>query len=171
MRLDSYPHQWGTCRSPVIFAGEEPGNYFPLLFRDYTQQEIGEMYGRCLPVALAKQRPKRSVDQIYTCVDLQSEKAGLYLSMPPPKDRAHGCCCCQWLHFLENMQQHLRDFAEVPLRLSESDSCELPENGYRFADSYHGGYSQGSGGIGISAKGKEKGICEKKFIYRNGETA
>ncbi len=88
-------------------------------------------------MALAKQRPKRSVDQIHTCVDLQSEKARLYLSMPPPKDGAHGCCCCQWLHFLENMQQHLRDFAEVPLRLSESDSCELPENGYRFADSHH----------------------------------
>ena len=38
-----------------------------------------------MPMALAKQRPKRSVDQIYTCVDLQSEKARLYLSMPPPQ--------------------------------------------------------------------------------------
>ena len=33
MRSDSYPHQWGACRRPVIFAGEEPGNHFPLLFR------------------------------------------------------------------------------------------------------------------------------------------
>ena len=33
MRSDSYPHQWGACRRPVISAGEEPGNHFPLLFR------------------------------------------------------------------------------------------------------------------------------------------
>ena len=51
MRSDSYPHQWGTCRRPVISAGEKAGNYFPLLFGDYTQQEIGEMYGRCRSTA------------------------------------------------------------------------------------------------------------------------
>ena len=33
MRADSYPHQWGACHRPAIFAGEEPGNHFPLLFR------------------------------------------------------------------------------------------------------------------------------------------
>ena len=33
MRSDSYPHQWGTCRRPVILAKEKPGNHFPLLFR------------------------------------------------------------------------------------------------------------------------------------------
>ena len=34
MRSDSYPHQWGACRRPVISAGEEPGNHVPLLFRE-----------------------------------------------------------------------------------------------------------------------------------------
>ena len=33
MRSDSYPHQWGACRRPVITTGEKPGNHFPLLFR------------------------------------------------------------------------------------------------------------------------------------------
>ncbi|RKI90722.1 hypothetical protein D7V94_13205 [Parablautia intestinalis] len=36
-------------------------------------------------------RPCRG--QIHAGVDLQSERAGLYLSMPP-KEQAHGCCCC-----------------------------------------------------------------------------
>ena len=70
------------------------------------------------------------------------------------------------------MQQHLRDFAEVPLRLSESDSRELPGCGYGFAISrLMAAANKESGGIRLSAKGKEKGICEKKFIYRNGKTA
>ena len=33
MRSDSYPHQWGACRRPVISAEKELGNHFPLLFR------------------------------------------------------------------------------------------------------------------------------------------
>ena len=33
MRSDSYPHQWGACRRPVISAGGETRNHFPLLFR------------------------------------------------------------------------------------------------------------------------------------------
>ena len=33
MRSDNYPHQWEACRRPVMFAGEKPGNHFPLLFR------------------------------------------------------------------------------------------------------------------------------------------
>ena len=33
MRSDSYPHQWGTCRSPVLSAREKEGNHLPLLFR------------------------------------------------------------------------------------------------------------------------------------------
>ena len=62
--------------------------------------------------------------QIYTV-----RKNGLYLSMPP-KGWAHGWRCCQRLHFGVNMQQHLRDFAEVPLRLSESNSREPPGYGH-----------------------------------------
>ena len=33
MRSDSYPHQWGACRRPVIPTTEKPGNHIPLLFR------------------------------------------------------------------------------------------------------------------------------------------
>ena len=59
-----------------------------------------------------------------------------------------------------------------PLRLSEIDSREPPGNGHRFAISRHRAAAhKESGGISLSAKGKEKGICEKKFIYRNGKTA
>ena len=47
MRSDSYPHQWGTCRRPVISAGEEREIIFLYFFGHYTQREIGEMYGRC----------------------------------------------------------------------------------------------------------------------------
>ena len=58
------------------------------------------------------------------------------------------------------------------LRLPEIDSREPPGYGQRFAVSrpMAAAYRK-SGGIGLSAKGKEKGICEKKFIYRNGKTA
>ena len=48
MRSDSYPHQWGTCRRPVISAGKKAGNYFPLLFRRlYTTGNRGNV--RTLP--------------------------------------------------------------------------------------------------------------------------
>lgn len=70
------------------------------------------------------------------------------------------------------MKPRLLDFAEVRLRLSESDSRELPRYGQGFAISRpmvadH----RESGGIGLSAGGKGKGIREKKFIYRNGKAA
>lgn len=29
------------------------------------------------------------------------------------KKRAHGCCCCQRLHFWVNMQQHLREWLYI----------------------------------------------------------
>ena len=45
MRSDSYPYQWGACRRPVIFAGEKPGNHFPLLFRGlYTTGNRGNVW-------------------------------------------------------------------------------------------------------------------------------
>jgi len=70
------------------------------------------------------------------------------------------------------VKPRLRDFAEVPLRLSESDSRELPGCGYGFAISrLMAAAHRESGGIGLSAKGKGNGICEKKFIYRNGKAA
>ena len=48
MRADSYPHQWGACRCPVILAKEKPGNHFPLLFRGlYTTGNRGTI--RTLP--------------------------------------------------------------------------------------------------------------------------
>ena len=48
MRSDSYPHQWGACRRPVILAKEKPGNHFPLLFRGlYTTGNRGNV--RTLP--------------------------------------------------------------------------------------------------------------------------
>ena len=48
MRSDSYPHQWGACRRPVISAGEKSGNHFPLLFRRlYTTGNRGNV--RTLP--------------------------------------------------------------------------------------------------------------------------
>ena len=89
-----------------------------------------------------------------------------------PKDGTHGRRCFQWLHFWENVRLRLRDFAEVPLRLSESASRESPGYGHRFTVSRpmaaaHKEIDE----IGLSAKGKEKRICEKKLVYRNGETA
>ena len=58
------------------------------------------------------------------------------------------------------------------LRLPEIDSHELPGYGQRFAVSRPMAVAhKENGGIRISAKGKEKGICEKKLIYRNGEAA
>ena len=47
-----------------------------------------------------------------------------------------------------------------------------PEYGHGFAISRPmAAVHKESGGIRLSAQGKEKGIREKKFIYRNGETA
>lgn len=70
------------------------------------------------------------------------------------------------------MKPRLRAFIEVTLWLSESDSRELPGYGQGFAIRRPmAAVHRESGGIGLSAKGKEKGIREKKFIYRNGETA
>ncbi len=68
------------------------------------------------------------------------------------------------------MKLRLRDFADVPLWLSGSDSRELPRYGHRFTDSrLMAAAHMESGGIRLSVRGKEKGICEKKFIYRNGK--
>ena len=54
---------------------------------------------------------------------IQSERAGLYLSMLP-KERTHGWRCCLRLHFGLNVQHRQWDFTErsPTLRLSESDS-------------------------------------------------
>ena len=46
-----YPHKWKSCRSPVLSAREKEGNHLPLFFGRYTQQEIGELYGRCRSTA------------------------------------------------------------------------------------------------------------------------
>jgi len=57
-----------------------------------------------------------------------------------------------------------------PLRLSERDSRDLPgyEHGFAISRLIAAAHRE-NGGIRLSTKGKEKGICEKKFIYRNGE--
>ena len=89
-----------------------------------------------------------------------------------PKGGTHGRRCFQWLHFWGNVKPRLRDFAEVPLRLLKRDSRELSGYGHGFATNRPmAAAHKKSGGIGLSARGKEKGICEKKFIYRNGEAA
>ena len=54
-------------------------------------------------------RPCRG--QICASANLQSERAGLYLSMPS-KRRAHGWHCCLRLHFVVDMQHRLWDFTE-----------------------------------------------------------
>ena len=89
------------------------------------------------------------------------------------KGGAYGCCCFQRLHFWADMQQHLRDFAEVPAcGCQKATAVKRPVYGYRFAVSRPmAAAHKESGGIRLSAKGKEKGICEKKFIYRNGKAA
>ena len=57
-----------------------------------------------------------------------------------------------------------------PLWLSEIGSRELLGYGYRFAISRPmAAAHRENGGIGLSTKGRENRICEKKFIYRNGE--
>ena len=114
-------------------------------------------------------RPCRG--QIHAGVDLQSERAGLYFPCAL-KDGTHGRRCFQWLYFGGNVKPRLLDLAEFRLRLSESDSRELPRYGQGFAISRPmAADHRESGGIGLSAGGKGKGIREKKFIYRNGKAA
>ena len=71
------------------------------------------------------------------------------------------------------MQQHLRDLAEVPVcGCQKATAVNRPEYRHGFIISRPmAAVHKESGGIRLSAKGKEKGICEKKFIYRNGKAA
>ena len=65
--------------------------------------------------------------------------------------------------FWENVKPRLRDFAEVPLRLSESDSRELPRYGHGFAISRPmvAAHRESSG---MSYQPKER---RKTFVKRN----
>ena len=70
--------------------------------------------------------------------------------------------------------QHLqRDFTERGSSVAvKSGSRESPGYGQRSAVSRPMAVAhKENGGISLPAKGKEKGICEKKFIYRNGKAA
>ena len=42
---------WKSCRSPVLLCQRKRGKSFTLFFGRYTQQEIGELYGRCRSTA------------------------------------------------------------------------------------------------------------------------
>ena len=94
--------------------------------------------------------------QICAGANLQSERAGLYFPCAL-KDGMHGRRCFQWFHFGENVKPRQRDFAEVPLRLPESGIRDLSGYGHRFAVSRPmAAAHRESGGIGLSARGKEK---------------
>ena len=47
MRSDSYPHQWELAAALLSLPEKNREIIFLYFFGDYTQQEIGEMYGRC----------------------------------------------------------------------------------------------------------------------------
>ena len=51
MRSDNYANQRGACRSPVRLAGEKREIIHLYFFEKCTQQEIGELYGRCRSTA------------------------------------------------------------------------------------------------------------------------
>ena len=90
------------------------------------------------------------------CEFIQSEKTGLYLSMPP-RGRAHRWRCCLRLHFRTDVQHCRGDFTkQSPLRLSESDSRRLPGYGHRFTDSRPIMAAHKKCGGRLSAKRKEK---------------
>ncbi len=51
MRSDNYANQWRVCRSPVRLAEKKREIICLYFFERYTQQEIGEIYGRCRSTA------------------------------------------------------------------------------------------------------------------------
>ena len=109
--------------------------------------------------------------QICACANLQSERAGLYLSMPPQKAGA-------WMLLLW-AATFLSKYAATLTGLRRSPPAAVRNRQPRTAriravvrsKPPYGGCSYKSGGIRLSTKGKEKGIFEKKFIYRNGKAA
>ena len=72
---------------------------------------------------------------------------------------------------MENVKLRLRDFAEFPLRLSGSDSREPPGYGHWFETTALWRLLTEKAAVSDYCQRKEIGICEKKFIYRNGEAA
>ena len=114
-------------------------------------------------------RPCRG--QICAVANLQSERAGLYLSMPPQKAGA-------WMLLLW-AATFLSKYAATLTGLRRSPPAAVRNRQPRTAriravvrsKPPYGGCSYKSGGIRLSTKGKEKGIFEKKFIYRNGKAA
>jgi len=90
-----------------------------------------------------------------------------------PKGRGAWVLLLQTATFLDGYAATFTGLRKSPcLRLLEIDSHKPPGYGQRFTVSRPMAVtSKENGGIRLSAKGKEKGICEKKFIYRNGKAA
>ena len=91
--------------------------------------------------------------------------------MPPQKTGRMNAVAANGYIFGEICSNIYGTSQKVPLRLLESDRCELPGYRHKFATSRSMAAAYREGGIRLSAKGKEKGIFEKKFIYRNDKAA
>ena len=114
-------------------------------------------------------RPCRG--QIRAGANQGSTPAVLPISMRP-KERGAWKALLLVASFLRKCEAAPAGLRRSPLCLSGSDSRESPGYGHRFTVSRPMAAAHKEiDGIGLSAKGKGKGICEKKLIYRNGETA
>ena len=109
--------------------------------------------------------------QICASANLQSERAGLYLSMPSQRTGRMDAVDANDYIF-ETICSNIRGTLwKPPLRLSESDSREPLGYGHESAISWLIAAAHRKSGSG-RLPGREKVfIYEKKFIYRNGEAA
>ena len=93
--------EWfGECQELISGEGVSPSLSPRRLRAKYTLRTK-------LRFVLRGFRPCRG--QICACANLQSERAGLYLSIPP-RGRAHEWRCCLRLHFRADVQHRHRDF-------------------------------------------------------------
>ena len=107
--------------------------------------------------------------QICASANLQFERAGLNLSMPFQRTGRMDAIAANG-YILGQIRINIYGTSQKSPWLSKSNSREPPGYGHGFAISrLIAATHRESGGIRLSAQGKEKGICEKKFIYRNGE--
>ena len=109
--------------------------------------------------------------QIRAGANLQSERAGLYLSTLSQKTGRMDAVAANG-YILEQIRSNIYGTSQKSLAAVKRWQPWIARKraSVRNQPSYDG-CSYESGGTGLYAKGKEKGIREKKFIYRNSETA
>ena len=112
-----------------------------------------------------KLSPKSPAGRICASANLQSERAGLYLSMPPKRRDA-------WMLLLPTATFWSKNAAtskglhRSPLAAVKNDSRDLPRYGHWFATSRPMAASHRKAAASYyPPEERGKGVCEKKFIY------